>query len=151
MIVSIVYHTRFGNNASIAQRISDRLESLGHGVSLHPVSEARTSEIPAADLYLTGSPTQIGTLPMRAGRFFRNMKVVDHSLFATFATWAEPDSVTAEKMEEIMKDHGARQLLPSLIFSVKDLRGPIEEGWETKTDAWADQLSESAPSLLKKE
>lgn len=146
MTVSIVYDTRFGNNAALARRLSDSLESHGHGVSIHPISEARTSEIPAADLYLVGSPTQLGSLPMKMERFLKNLKIRENAMFAAFSTWAEPGSTTPQKLESAMEANGARKVMEPLVFPVKDLRGPIEDGWERKADAWAEALDKAIQS-----
>ena len=146
MTVSIIYHTRFGNNAAVARRLSDSLESLGHGVSVHPISEARPSEIPTADLYLAGSPTQLGSLPMKMEQFLSDMTVRESAMFAVFCTWAEPGSTTAEKLESALEKKGARRVTEALVFPVKDLRGPIEEGWEEEADTWAEALVKAIPS-----
>ncbi len=140
MTISIIYHTRFGNNALIADLLSDTLESKGHGVSIHPISEAHPSEIPASDLYIIGSPTQIGTLPIRVGRFLRRLKIPSGSRFAVYTTHAEPGSGAPGKITSTMEAHGAESVAKPLMLAVKDLKGPLEDEWESKVTKWIETL-----------
>lgn len=140
MTVSIIYHTRFGNNAAVAELLSDELESKGHGVSIHPVNEAGPSEIPASDLYIIGSPTQIGSLPIKVARFLKRLKVPSKSLYSVFCTHAEANSGAAEKIARIMDDHGSVSAAEPLLLAVKDLKGPLEIGWEEKLKLWTEKL-----------
>ena len=140
MTISIIYHTRFGNNALVADLLSDTLESKGHGVSIHPISEAHPSEIPASDLYIIGSPTQIGTLPIRVNRFLKRLKIPSGSRFAVYATYAEPGSGAPGKITSIMEAHGAESVAKPLMLAVKDLKGPLEDEWESKVTKWIETL-----------
>lgn len=140
MTISIIYHTHFGNNALVAGFLSDTLESKGYGVSVHPISEAGPSEIPASDLYIIGSPTQIGTLPMRVGRFLRRLKIPSGSRFAVFVTHAEPGSGAPGKITAAMEAHGAESAAEPLMLTVKDLKGPLEDEWESKVTNWSGNL-----------
>ena len=140
MTVSIIYHTRFSNNLLIANEISDALESKGYGVSIHPMCEAHPSEIPASDLYIIGSPTQIGTLPIKVQRFLDQLHIPEGSKYAVYNTWAEPGSKAPARIIEAMEALGAESIAEPLLLNVKDLKGPLEEGWESKALSWADKL-----------
>lgn len=145
MTISIIYYTRFGDNAEVAERLSEELENLGHGVSIHPIHEARPSEIPSSDLYIVGSPTQIGTIPIKAGKFLKRMNIKPGSHFAVFSTYAEAKSGAAAKMTGIMSDHKAIQVSEPLQLAVKDLKGPLEDGWEEKLKLWAEKVGTQVP------
>jgi flavorubredoxin len=145
MTVSIIYHTRFNNNARIAQLLSDILEERGAGVSIHPISEADPEEIPASDLYILGSPTQIGTLPVKMEQFLKLLKIPEDRKFAVFATYAEPRSQTSVKITEAMKELKALPVTDPLMLNVKDLRGPLEDDWESRLTEW----SKTIPQLLR--
>ncbi len=140
MTVSIIYHTRFGNNAKISSTISDELESKGYGVSIHPIEEAQPTEIPAADLYIVGSPTQIGTLPVKMDHFLQLFKIPEGKHFAVFATYAEPNSKTPEKITAAMKALNAIPVTEPLMLNVKDLKGPLEDEWEFHVAEWCKSL-----------
>jgi len=140
MTISIIYHTHFGNNALVAGKLSDILESKGHGVSVHPVSEAKPSEIPASDLYIIGSPTQIGTLPMRVSRFLKRMKISAGSRYAVYTTYAEPGSGASGMIIAAMETHGAESAAEPLMLAVKDMKGPLEDEWESKVTKWSENL-----------
>ena len=140
MTVSIIYHTRFNNNAMIAEALSDTLETKGYGVSIHPVSEADPAEIPASDLYIIGSPTQIGTLPIKMEQFLNLLKIPERKDFAVFATYAEPGSKTPAKITAAMEALKAVPVTEPLMLNVKDLRGPLEEEWESRVEKWSTAL-----------
>ena len=146
MTVSTIYYTQFGNNGTVARHLSDCLESHGSGVSVHPIDEARPSEIPKADLYLVGSPTQLGSLPVKMALFLQDLSIRENTVFAAFCTCAEPGSTTPEKLESAMENKGARKVTETLILPVRDVRGPIEDGWEEKADAWVEKLLKAMPS-----
>ncbi len=136
MTVSVIYHTRFGNNARVSSRISDELESKGYGVSIHPIEEAQPAEIPAADLYIVGSPTQIGTLPVKMEHFLQLLKIPKGKKFAVFATYAEPNSKTPGKITAVMEALKAVPVTEPLLLNVKDLKGPLEDEWESRVVEW---------------
>jgi menaquinone-dependent protoporphyrinogen IX oxidase len=138
--ITIIYYTRFGNNAIIAERLSDTMESRGHGVSIHPINEASPSEIPASDLYIVGSPTQIGSAPIKVSRFLKRLKVKPESQFAIYTTYAESNSEAAAKIATAMESLGAVSTAEPLLIGVKDLRGPLEDEWESKLSQWAENL-----------
>ncbi len=140
MTVSIIYHTRFGNNARIADLLSDSLESKGYGVSIHPVSEAEPSEIPSSDLYIIGSPTQLGTIPVKMDRFLKHMKISDGSRYAVYSTYAQPGSKTTGEITGIMNNLGAVPAVDPLVLSVKYVKGPLEGEWEVKASRWSETL-----------
>ncbi|RKX95019.1 MAG: hypothetical protein DRZ90_10940 [Spirochaetes bacterium] len=140
MTVSIIYHTRFGNNAKVSCSISDELENRGYGVSIHPIEEAEPTEIPAADLYIVGSPTQIGTLPVKMSQFLQLLKIPEGKNFAVFTTYAEPNSKTPEKITAAMKALKAVPVIEPLILNVKDLKGPLEDEWESRVVEWCKSL-----------
>jgi hypothetical protein len=39
-----------------------------------------------------------------------------------------------------MEDHGALSAAEPLLLAVKDLKGPLENGWEEKLSLWAETL-----------
>lgn len=145
MTVSIIYYTRFGDNAEVAERLSEELESLGHGVSIHPIHEARSSEIPASDLYIIGSPTQIGSIPIKVSKFLKRMSIKPGGRFAVYNTYAQANSGAAAKMTGIMSDHGAIEVSEPLLLAVTDLKGPLEDGWEEKLKLWAGEVGTQVP------
>jgi len=140
MNICIIYETRFGNNSKIADRLMQILGNLGHNAARHLVSESEPEVIPEADLYIIGSPTQIGTLPLRIDRFLRNLELPDESRFAVFTTGVGSTSDTAEKIASILINRGGEETAGPLRLGVKDLRGPLEEGWETKLEKWSSAL-----------
>jgi flavodoxin len=140
MNICIIYETRFGNNSKIADRLMRTLGKLGHNAARHLVSESDPEVIPEADLYIIGSPTQIGTLPLRIDHFLRNLELLEGSRFAVFTTGVGSTSDAAEKIASILINRGGQEIAEPLRMGVKDLRGPLEEGWESKLSRWSDSL-----------
>ena len=140
MKTCIIYHTRFGNNAMIAKKIKEHLIERGDEVSIYQISESKPSAIPEAQLYIVGAPTQIGTLPLKAIRFFKRLNPPEGSRYAVFFTHAEAESGVPEKLASIMEGNGAVSIADPLAISVKDLKGPLQDDWEKPLKDWIGSL-----------
>ena len=135
-----IYHTRFGNNAALAEKMNELLVERGDVVSMHQISDSKPSAVPEAELYIVGAPTQIGTLPLKASRFLKRLNPPEGNSYAVFFTHAEAESGVPEKIASIMEGNGAVSAAESLSISVKDLKGPLQDDWENRLKDWIGSL-----------
>ncbi len=140
MIVSIIYHTRFGNNESIADRLSEILENKGYGVLVQSINDTEPAEVPPSDLYVVCSPTHVGSLPVKLNRFLKKLTLKPDSRYAAIATHAGSDSKTAEKIAFLMESNGAVAAKKPLQLLVEDLKGPLVQSWPEELENWAETL-----------
>lgn len=142
MKIALVYFTRFGNNKIISDALAERLKEKGAEVSIAPMADTRPGELPEADLYVFGSPTQIGGPPLKVNRFVKKARLTAGASFAVVATCADETSKTAEKLSEQLEAKGLRRAVDNVTVMVKDLKGPLEENWEAKIDALAARIAD---------
>jgi flavodoxin len=145
MTVSIYYHTRFGNNTQVAEMAAKCLTDTGNQVSVRRIAETDPSVIPLSDLYIIGSPTQIGTLPLRVERFIGNLTLSPGSRFAVFATHVGSSSDAAAKITKVLESRGAEPVTGPLRLAVKDVKGPLEDGWQDLVAQWCSAIPDSNP------
>lgn len=60
MKIELFHASKFGNGAMIAEELRRIAETSGHQMNVHHIDDARPKEMPAADMYIFGSPTRFG-------------------------------------------------------------------------------------------
>ena len=140
MKITVAYFSRFGNNKTLSEALTDRLAAKGASVSIAPMTDTRPADLPEADVYVFGSPTQIGGPPLKVNRFVRKARLRDGASYVVVATCADETSKTAEKLSDQLESKGLRRAAESVTVMVKDLKGPLEEGWESKIDDLAGRI-----------
>jgi len=120
--------------------------------------EARLSlwDLPAADLYVFSSPGRIGKPKGNARRFLRKAILEPGTRFAILTTQGapKPDKKTGELptqeeqdrwervipiMNELLAAKGLTNVAEGAVL-VTGIKGPLEEGWQNKVTAFADQI-----------
>jgi hypothetical protein len=150
------YHaSKFGNGAAVAEEFRSRMAAKGVKVDVHHVKEARPREIPQADLYLFSSPGRMGRPIGGMRRFLKKVKLAAGSRYAILTTEGAPKPdqngrmPTAEEqarwqrmrpiMNEILQAKGLVNVAEDKVL-VTGLKGPLEEGWQQKVEAFAARL-----------
>jgi hypothetical protein len=60
--------------------------------------------------------------------------------YALMATHMDPNAKTLEKMENILKTKSITKIPQGLKIKVEGMKGPLEEGYEKKIEAFASQI-----------
>lgn len=154
-----LYHaSKFGNGARVADELRRLVESKGHQLNVHHVSDARPKDVPPADLYIFGSPTRFGRPIGSMRRFVKKVALPPGTKYAVFATHADavPNKKTGKVPSEEELDR-ERRTIPDLdetlkgkglvkvadgVFSVsaETLKGPLKDGWEAKAEKFAEAV-----------
>jgi len=150
MKIELFHASKFGNGAMIAEELRRIAETSGHQMNVHHIDDARPKEMPAADMYIFGSPTRFGGPIGGMRRFIKKVVLPPGTKYAIFATHADqiPDKKTGTipseeelgrlrktipDLDEILK---AKQLVKvaEQVFQVSPdtMRGPLKEGWRDK-------------------
>lgn len=141
MKVRIIYQSTHGNNRMVAKHVRNAMMLMGHDVESYNVHDVTPQEVSDSDLLLFTAPTHIQRAPRKIRSFLRRLaKVGVDGDFALIATRLPDDSKlprarTLEMMEESFNGSGARMLGGLELISL-DMRGPLEEGWEGRVDAF---------------
>jgi menaquinone-dependent protoporphyrinogen IX oxidase len=160
MKVAVYYHTKYGNNKKIAERINELLKAKGVDVSVQSIDHANPKELPKADLYVFGCGTRMGKPVGAMKRFIKkaSKRLPDGTKYALVATHGKetPNKKTGKMPpeEEIQRNRRTLPILAEtmgagktkvaelviLIVYTTGLAGVAEEGWEQKVDAFVAKL-----------
>jgi menaquinone-dependent protoporphyrinogen IX oxidase len=159
MHVEYIHASKFGNGARVAERFAQRMEANGVSVSTHHIDEISPTGLSHADLYVFSSPGRMGR-PIRGARtFLKRLQLPANTRAAILTTEMapQPDKKTGRMpteeeicrfqkvrpiMHQLLLDKGLTEVAQDAVF-VTDIKGPLEDGWEMKVDAFADRIAAS--------
>jgi menaquinone-dependent protoporphyrinogen IX oxidase len=156
MRIELYHASKYGNGAKVAEEFQRVMASLGHQVSVHHIKDSKPKQVPPADLYVFGSPARIGKPIGGMRRFLKKVKFTSGTKYALIATHGtpKPNKKTGQMpsqeeiekyqrsipiMDELLRAKGMVKVADVKIY-VNDLRGPLEEGWQSKVEALAADI-----------
>jgi menaquinone-dependent protoporphyrinogen IX oxidase len=160
MKIEYLHASKFGNGAAVAAEFKQQMAAKGVAVDVHHIREVRPTELSPADLYLFSSPGRFGRPIRGMRRFLKKVSLPAGTRYAILTTEAmpKPDKKTGQMpteeelvanhqrvrpiMNEILEGNGLVKIAEDKVH-VTGLKGPLEDGWETKVDAFASALHAS--------
>jgi menaquinone-dependent protoporphyrinogen IX oxidase len=156
MKITYLHASKFGNGALVAEEFKKHLATKGVAVDVHHIREMDAHHLPAADLYLFSSPGRMGKPIGSMRRFLKKADLPSGTKYALLTTEGapRPDKKTGrmpteeevakwEKvrptMTDILRGKGLVEVGEDAVY-VTGMRGPLEDGWQRKVDAFADHL-----------
>jgi len=155
MKIEYLHASKYGNGAMVAEEFSKQMAARGVLVDVHHIRDAKPKELPPADLYLFSSPARFGKPIGSMRRFLKKVELPAGTRYAILTTEAapHPDSaghVPSEQqlarwtrvrpiMNEILQRKGLAEVAEGKV-QVTDVKGPLEEGWQHKVEAFADRI-----------
>jgi len=156
MKIEYFHASKYGNGAKVAEEFKALMAARAITVNVHHVRDAKPEVMPPADLYLFSSPGRMGKPLGRARRFLKKVRLPAGTKFALLTTEGapRPDKKTGRMPteEEIAKWERVRPIMNAILEGkglvkvaedkvfVTGMRGPLEEGWEKKVEAFAARL-----------
>ena len=147
----VIYDSKFGNTAQIAQAVAGVLQE--HGVvRLLPVAEAETVTLDGVDLLAVGGPTQAHGVTTALTAWLANLPpgTVQGIATVTFDTrFRKPGWLTgsaAHTLAKRLEQHGCRMLVPAESFFVIGSEGPLEDGELERAAAWTRAIAAQMPA-----
>lgn len=141
MKVCIAYESKFGNGKKCAEHLKNVVEKKGHEAEISSVRDMKPESLPSADLYVFSSPTHVGGPPGKIKKFLKKMKVhQEGAKYALMTTHMDPNAKTLQKMEDLIKNKGMTKVTSGLQIKVTGMKGPLEEGYEQKIEAFAENI-----------
>jgi hypothetical protein len=157
MKIEYFHASKFGNGAMVAEEFKKQMAAKGVTVNIHHIQDARPKEMPPADLYLFSSPGRMGKPRGCVRRFLKKAKLPSGTKYALLITEAapQPDKKTGRiptqeemakwqrvipVMNEILQEKGLVNVAEGKI-QVTGLKGPLEEDWQKKVEAFASQVA----------
>ena len=156
MRIEYLHASKYGNGAMVAEEFDKQLAAKGVTVNVHHIREARPDRLPTADLYLFSSPGRMGKPIGGMRRFLKKLRLPAGTKYAILTTEMapQPDKKTGRIpteeelakwqrvrpiMNEILKGAGLVKVAEDKVH-VTGLKGPPEEGWQKKVEAFAARI-----------
>lgn len=154
--IEYCHASKYGNGAMVAKEFKKLMGSKGIAVNIHHIRDMKPKEMPPADLYLFSSPGRIGKPIGSMRRFLKKIILPSKTKYAILTTEAEPQPnkktgrmPTEEElsksqriipvMNELLQEKGMVKVAEGKIL-VTGIKGPLEEGWQKKVEAFASRI-----------
>ena len=155
MKIEYLHASKYGNGAMVAEEFSQQMAARGVTVEVRHIQEARPKELPPADLYLFSAPARFGRPISGMRRFLKKVELPTGTKYAILTTEAAPHPDRAGRvpseqelarwtrvrpiMNEILQRKGLVEVAEGKV-RVTDIKGPLEEGWQQKVEAFAARI-----------
>ena len=155
MKIEYLHASKYGNGALVAEEFSKRMAARGVTVDFHHIRDAKPKELPPADLYLFSSPARFGKPIGSMRRFLKKVELPAGTKYAILTTEAAPHPdraghVPSEQqlakwtrvrpiMNEVLQRKGLVEVAEGKV-QVTEIKGPLEEGWQDKVEAFAGRI-----------
>ena len=156
MTIEYLHASKYGNGATVAAEFQQQMAARGVAVDVHHIREMRPNELAPADLYVFSSPGRLGKPIGGMRRFLKKLELPAGTPYAILTTEAapKPDKKTGRMpteaelarwqrvrpiMNEILQGKDLVHVADDAIH-VTAMRGPLEEGWQEKVEAFAARV-----------
>jgi multimeric flavodoxin WrbA len=156
MNIEYFHDSKYGNGAAAAEEFKKLMAARKAAVNIHAVKDSNAKKIPPADLYVFSSPGRMGGPTWRVTRFLKSLKVPAGTKYAVLTTEGAPvpDKKTGKmpteeerakwqrvipRMNKILEGKGLIKAAEGAVY-VTGMRGPLEEGWQKKLEAFAEKI-----------
>jgi hypothetical protein len=140
----------------VAEEFKKIMAARGVTVSVQHIRDANPKDLPQADLYVFSSPGRMGKPKGSVRRFLSKVSLEPGTRYAILTTQGapKPDKKTGKMptqeeldrwervipiMNELLEAKGLKKVAEGAVW-VTGLKGPLEEGWQHKVAAFADQV-----------
>lgn len=161
MNIAYYHASKFGNGATVAEEFRKIMAARGVPVRVQHIREADPKHLSPADLYVFSSPGRFGKPKGNARRFLRKVILEPGTEYAILTTQGapKPNPKTGEMptqqeldrwervipiMNEELERKGLKRTADGAVL-VTGMKGPLEEGWQLKVLAFADQITSTLP------
>ena len=125
----------------VAAEFEQQVAANGVVVDVHDIREVTPTDVAPADLYVFSSPGRFGKPIGRMRRFLKTVKLPAGTSYAILTTEAAPKP--DKKTGRMPTEQELAKVAEDKIF-VTGLKGPLDEGWQTKVEVFANQIAPSA-------
>jgi len=152
MKIEYFHASKYGNGARVAEEFRKHMAAQGGTVNIHHIREVRPKEMPPADLYLFSSPGRCGRPIWDMRRFLKKVQWPAGTKYAPLTTEMPSPEERAKWqriipiMNERLQEKGLVKVAEGKIL-VTGLKGPLEEDWQKKVEAFASQVSGNPGSM----
>jgi hypothetical protein len=156
MRIEYFHASKYGNGVVVAEEFKKQMAAKGVAVQVQHIRDARPKELPPADLYLFSSPGRMGKPKGEMRRFLKKANLPAGTKYAILTTEMapQPDKKTGRMpteeeiarwqrvipiMNQLLQGKGLVRVAEGKVY-VTGLKGPLEEGWQQKVEAFAAHI-----------
>jgi hypothetical protein len=156
MNIEYIHASTYGNGVIVAQEFKREMAAKGVAVNIHHVDDVSPKELPAADLYVFSSPGRFGKPKREMRQALKKVRLASGTKYAILTTEAAPQpnpktgkvpdeggcagrQRVRQIMNEVLEGKGVVKVAEDAIL-VTGLKGPLEEGWQDKVEAFAARI-----------
>ena len=156
MRIEYFHASKYGNGAMVAEEFKQQMAARGVTVNVQHIRQARPERLPSADLYLFSSPGRMGKPIGGMRRFLKKVRLPAGTNYAILTTEAAPQPVKntgrIPTEEEMARWQRVRAIMNEILQAqdlvnvaedrvlVTGLKGPLEDGWQKKVEAFAARI-----------
>ena len=141
MKVCIAYESKYGNGQKCVEHLKDIISKKGHAVDLFSVRDVKPNELLQADIYVFSAPTQIGSPARKMKKFLKKINITQEGAkYALITTHSSDTTEVLEKMEKLLQPTGMTKITDGLKIKVTGMKGPLEDSYEEKLEAFANDI-----------
>jgi hypothetical protein len=154
--IEYFHASAYGNGALVADEFKRQLAAKNVTINVQHIRDARPKELPPADLYLFSSPGRMGKPIGAMRRFLKRVNLPPGTKYAILTTELapQPDKKTGRLptqeemarwqrvipiMNDLLQGKGLVEVAEGKVL-VTGIKGPLEEGWQNKVEAFAAQI-----------
>jgi hypothetical protein len=143
--IEYFHASKYGNGVRVAEEFQRQMAAQGVTVNVHHIRDVRPKEMPPADLYLFSSPGRCGRPRWAVRRFLKKVQLPAGAKYALLTT-EMPTPEERSKWQRVIPIMNERLQAKGLVkvaegkIIVTGLKGPLEEGWHKKVEAFASQI-----------
>lgn len=154
-VIEYFHASKYGNGAKVAEEFKRQMTARGVIVNVQHAREARPKDMPPADLYVFSSPGRFGKPIGDMQRLLKKAKLDPGTRYAVIVTEyaPKPDKIGRMPSEEetgkcqrvipvinqLLQGRGLVKVAEGKVY-VTGLKGPLEEGWQKKVEAFASRI-----------
>jgi menaquinone-dependent protoporphyrinogen IX oxidase len=157
MKIEYLHASKYGNGVMVAEEFKCVMAGKGVDVDIHHIREVSPSELAPAELYVFSSPGRFGKPIRGMRRFLQALNLPAGTRYAILTTEAAPKLnkktgklpteeelvLTGQRvrpvMNEILEGKGLVEVAEEKVYVTK-LKGPLEDVWQKKVEAFAGRL-----------
>ncbi len=145
MRIEYLHASKYGNGAKVAEEFSKQMVAREVAVAIRHIRDVNPKQMPEADLYLFSSPGRCGRPTWGMRRFLKKVQLPSGTKYAILTTEMPTPEERAKWrrvipiMNETLQEKGLVNIAEGTIL-VTGLKGPLEEGWQTKVEAFASRI-----------
>jgi|SRR5829696_2170106 len=161
MKIEYLHASKYGNGAMVAEEFTRQMAAKDVPVKVQHIRAAHPDRLPPADLYLFSSPGRMGKPIGGMRRFLKKLRLPAGTRYAILTTEMapQPDKKTGQipTEEELAKWQRVRPIMNEILQAaglakvaedkvpVTGLKGPLEEGWQNKVEAFTARIPLQVP------